>query len=411
MQTEPRTQTAALEGIVVLDLTQFESGTVCTETLAWLGAEVIKIERPNFGEQGRYSSTDIPGKDSIHFILLNANKKSVTIDLKHADGKALLKRLIKQADVFVENFSPGTIERLGFDYQTVNEINPGIIYAQIKGFGTDGPYANFPAFDPVGQATGGSVSITGEADGPPLRPGPNLADSGVGYHCAIGILAALFQRTVTGKGQRIEVAMQDVIINFCRSTYGKQLITGQPASRVGNRMSMAEVAPASLYPCYPGGPNDYIHIYASRHNESTQWDRLLEVIGYEQLIGDPRFATPESRYIHRDEIDEIITGWTSKKTKFSAMEALGNAGVPAGAVLTTAELIADPYLRRRGTFVTIDHPDRGPIVIPGFAIQMSESSVSIGPAPRLGQHNNEVFQEMLGLSADELANLDQAGAI
>lgn len=411
MQDERITSSVALNDIVILDLTQFESGTVCTETLAWLGADVIKIERPNIGEQGRSSSSDHPEMDSFHFILLNANKKSVTLDLKHPEGKLLLHRLIKQADVFIENFRPGTIERLGFDYDTVNNLNPQIIYAQIKGFGTDGPYANFPAFDPVGQATGGAVSITGEADGPPMRPGPNLADSGVGFHCAIGILAALYQRTITGLGQRIEVAMQDVVINFCRSAYGKQLLTGQPAGRVGNRMPMAEVAPASLYPCHPGGPNDYIHIYASRHIGSLQWQRLLKVIGHEELKSDPRFATPESRFDYRQEIDEMIAAWTSQKTKFAAMEALGNAGVPAGAVLTTAELSADPYLHRRGTFVTVDHPHRGPIVMPGFSIKMSDSAVPVIPAPLLGQQNQEIYMDRLGMSKDELERLQQIGVI
>lgn len=411
MQRDRMIPTAALEGTVVLDLTQFESGTVCTETLAWLGANVIKIERPGTGEQGRSSSADLPGADSYHFILLNANKKSITLDIKHPQGKSLLHRLIKHADVFVENFRPGAIERLGFDYETVRNLNPQVIYAQIKGFGMDGPYANFPAFDPVGQATGGAVSITGEADGPPMRPGPNLADSGAGFHCAMGILAALYQRTITGLGQRIEVAMQDVIINFCRSAYGKQLMTGQPAKRVGNGMPMAEVAPAGLYLCRPGGPNDYVHVYASRHAGSSQWERLLKVIGYEELSNDPRFATPESRYEYREEIDAMITAWTSQKTKFEAMEELGSAGVPAGAVLTTAELMADPYLRQRGVFVTMEHPVRGPIVMPGFSIKMSASSVPILPSPLLGQHNEEVYKDMLGMSADELERLRQAGAI
>jgi len=411
MQNERMTSSAALEDLVILDLTQFESGPVCTETLAWLGANVIKIERPQTGEQGRSSSSDLPGVDSYHFILLNANKKSVTLNLKHPEGKLLLQRLIKQADVFIENFRPGTIERLGFDYETVNGLNPRVIYAQIKGFGTDGPYANFPAFDPVGQATGGTVSITGEADGPPMRPGPNLADSGVGFHCAIGILAALYQRTITGKGQRIEVAMQDVMINFCRSAYGKQLMTGQPATRVGNRMPMAEVAPASIYPCQPGGPNDYVHIYASRHAGSLQWQRLLKVIGRAELSDDPRFATAESRYDYRQEIDEMITAWTSRRTKFAAMEELGNAGVPAGAVLTTAELLADPYLRQRGTFVTMEHPQRGPILMPGFSIKMSASSVPILPSPLLGQHNEAVYTDMLGMSVDDLERLQQMGVI
>ncbi len=403
--------TAALDGVVVLDMTQFEAGTVCTETLAWLGATVIKLERPGMGEQGRAAAVDWPDADSYHFILLNANKKSVTADIKHPEGQALVRRLLERVDVFVENFRPGTIERLGLAYDTVRSINPQIIYAQIKGFGSDGPYADFPAFDPVGQATGGAASITGEADGPPMRTGPNLADSGTGFHTAIGILAALYQREMTGVGQRIEVAMQDVVINYCRPAYGRQLADGEPAVRGGNEMPMAPVAPCGAYPCRPGGPNDYVFIYTSRWPGSPQWEQLLEVIGRMDVIDDPRFATPESRYQHRDEIDAMISEWTRQRTKFEAMEELGSTDVPAGAVLSTVELSADPYLRKRGMFITVDHPVRGPILMPGFPIKMSASSVPILPAPLLAQHNEEVYGDMLGISADELERLRQAGVI
>ena len=411
MSKQSDRSSAALDGVVILDLTQFESGTVCTETLAWLGATVIKIELPGQGEAGRVSSSDIEGADSVHFIILNANKKSVTVNLKHPDGKAILRKLIEKADVFVENFRPQTIERLGFDYDRVNKINPRIIYAQIKGFGSDSPYAHFPAFDPIGQATGGAMSITGDADGPPMRPGPNLADSGAGIHTAMGILAALFQRTVTGRGQRIEVAMQDVIIGYCRSAYGKQIMTREPTERVGNGMAMAEVAPAGLYPCAPGGVNDYVYIYASRHAGSPQWVRLLKTIGHTDLIDDPRFATPESRYEYRHEIDELITAWTSKRSKVEAMELLGNAGVPAGAVQTTAELIHDPYLREHGMFAQIDHPERGEMIIPGFPVKMSASDVKVEAAPLLGEHTDAIFTEMLGMTADELTRLRSQGVI
>jgi len=409
--TETSHKGAALDGVVVIDLTQFESGTVCTETLAWFGATVIKIERPGTGEQGRTSSTDIPGEDSIHFVLLNANKKSVTIDMKSPQGKQVLKDLIAQADVFVENFRPGTIERLGFDYDTVSEINPRIIYAQIKGFGSGSPYADFPAFDPVGQATGGSMSLTGEADGLPLRPGPNLADSGTGFHCALGILAALYQRQFTGKGQQIEVAMQDAIINFCRSAYGKQIITGEPTDRVGNGMPMAEVAPAGLYPCAPGGANDYVYIYASRHGDSPQWRYLLEAIGRDDLIDDPRFATPESRYIYRKEIDNFLSEWTKQHNKIEAMEILGKAGVPAGAVMSSKELINDTFLQERGMFTVMDHPVRGDILMPGFPIKMTESHVPMEASPILGQHTDEILTQVLNMSGEEISKLRESGAI
>jgi len=411
MQDKSSVVSSALQGVVVIDLTQFESGTVCTETLAWLGAEVIKLEKPGTGEQGRTSSMDQPGEDAYHFILVNANKKSITLDLKHPDGKEIVQNLIAQADVFIENFRPGTIERLGFDYESVSKINPQIIYAQIKGFGTGGPYADFPAFDPIGQATGGAAGITGDPDGPPLHAGPNLADSGTGFHCAIGILAALYQRSITGVGQRIEVAMQDVVINFCRSAWGKQLITGEPAERVGNGMPMAEVAPCGVYPCQPGGANDYVYIYTSRWPGSSQWNGLLKVIGRLELVGDPRFATPEARYQHRNDVDAMITAWTKQRTKFEAMEELGRANVPAGAVLTTAELSADPYLQERGTMVTVQHPVRGSIIMPGFPIKMSASSVPVQPAPLLGEHNAEIYEGKLGIPKEKLDKLRESGVI
>ena len=319
-------------------------------------------------------------------------------------------RLIEQADVFIENFAPDVIERLGLSYENVSRINPRIIYAQIKGFGPDGPYANFPAFDPIGQATGGAMSITGEPGGPPLHAGLNLADSGAGYHCVIAILTALNQRWVTGVGQRVEVAMQDVVINFCRSVWVRQLLTGEAAPRVGNGMPLAQVAPCDAYPCRPGGPNDYVFIYSSRWDGGAQWKRLLETIGRTELIADPRFATPDARHEHRNEIDAILSAWTRERTKVEAMEELGRANVPAGAVLSTADLSADSYLHKRGTIVTIEHPVQGKVVMPGNSMKLSASQVSIEPAPFLGQHNGEVYTGMLGISAEELERLHQAGA-
>ena len=229
-QTQQRN--AALDGIRVVDLTQFEAGTSCTETLAWLGAEVIKVEPPGKGEQGRYAHAG--SGDSPYFMLLNANKRSVTCNLKSEDGKKLLSKLIAEADVFVENFAPGVIERLGFSYDVVRGINPRMIYAQIKGFAPDGPFAKYLAFDPIAQAAGGGLSITGETDGRPLKPGLNVGDSGAGLHAVIGIVSALYQRQATGEGQRIEVSMQDAVINFGRIAYAAQAMFGKPAPRAGN---------------------------------------------------------------------------------------------------------------------------------------------------------------------------------
>ncbi|WP_339159433.1 CoA transferase [Paenibacillus sp. FSL W8-0186] len=403
---------SALEGVTVLDFTQFEAGTVCTQTLAWLGANVIKLERPGTGEQGRGASADQKGADSYGFIILNSNKKSITVDVKKPEGKELVYKMIEKADVMVENFSPGVIERLGFDYETVRELNSRMIYAQIKGFGADGPYANFPAFDAIGQAAGVVMSVTGEKDGPPMHAGVNFADSGAGYHCAIAILGALYQRTMTGEGQKVEVAMQDVMINFSRSAWGRQFMTGgKETPRVGNEMPMAAVAPCNVYPCKPGGPNDYVFIYTSRVPSSPQWKRLLKVIGREDMMDDPRFATPESRYEHKEEIDAMISEWTMQYTKHEAMDIIGKADVPISAILSTVDITNDEYLRKRGTMVEIDHPVRGKLVIPGNSMKLSASPLEVKPAPLLGQDNKEVYKELLGLGEEDLEALKQAGVI
>lgn len=402
---------AALEGIMVLDFTQFESGTTCTETLAWFGADVIKIERPGIGEQGRAGYGDKAEEDSYDFILLNANKKSITLDIKHPEGKELVYKLVERADVFIENFKPGAIEKLGFDYDTLKKRNPRLVYAQIKGFGMDGPYADFPAFDPIGQATGGCAAITGYPDGPPTQAGPNLADSGTGIHCAMGIIAALYQRTVTGVGQSLEVTMQDVVINLCRPSWGRYLKTGKSSGRVGNGMPLAPVAPCGMYPCSPGGENDYIHLYTSRWPGSRQWEKLLEVIGRTDILDDPRFSSSETRYKYKNEVDAIISDWTKKKTKFEAMEELGRAGVPAGAVLTNEDLSQDPYLRERGMMVELEHPKHGSFIMPGFPLKMSASSVPVHSAPLLGEHNDEIYAGMLGIDQEKIQRLKQEGIV
>ena len=403
-------QGAALSGIRVIDLTQFEAGPSCTETLAWLGADVIKIEPPVRGDQARASSTEQPGLDSHYFLLLNANKRSVTLNLRHPEGAAMLRQLLEGADVFVENLSPGSVERLGFDYDRVRALNPRIVYAQVKGFPADGPYGSFLSFDYIGQSVGGAVSVTGVPGGPPLKPGPTIADTGTGLHCAIGILAALYQREHTGTGQRVEVAMQEAVINYCRVSYAVQARTGRAAERGGNQGLLGSAAPVDIFPCDPGGPNDYVFIYTSRaHNE--HWQTLLDVIGRPDLKEDIRFASPADRAMHADAIGEVISAWSRQRTKRQAMEALGSAGVPAGAVFDTMELSQDPDLRRRGMFVTVQHPMRGEVTMPGWPVRMSGSHVEVEPAPLLGQHNREVYGDLLGLGEAELTRLANEGVI
>lgn len=412
-QQQPSTahaQAGALAGLRVIDLTQFEAGTSCTQSLAWLGAEVIKVEEPARGEQGRRASADRPDADSYYFMVLNANKRSVTANLKSEKGRDLLRRLIEKGDVFIENFAPGVIERLGFGWEEVRKINPRIIYAQIKGFAEDGPYASYPAFDMIAQATGGVMSITGEPDGRPLKPGVTLGDTGAGLHLAVGILAAIIQRNRTGEGQRVTVAMQEAMINFCRIAFAAQLISGRTAQRYGNQSMIGANAPSESYPCAPGGPNDYCFIYTSRAGEH-QWERLLKVIGREDLKNDPRFADPHARFRNHEALDAIIAEWTRKHDKHTVMKLMGDAGVPAGAVLDTGELVNDPHLRRREIFAEVDHPVRGKFVIPGWPVKMSASHIPVAPPPVLGADTEAVYGELLGLSKDEIAALRAEKAI
>jgi formyl-CoA transferase len=399
----------ALAGIKVVDLTQFEAGTSITETLAWLGAEVIKVENPKGGEQGRNASSERKDADSYYFMLLNANKKSITLNLKTERGKEMLRELIRKGDIFAENFAPGVIEKLGFSYEEVAKLNPRIIYATVKGFGKGSPFENNLAFDMIAQAAGGVMSITGEPDGRPLKPGVTLGDTGTGLHAAIGVLAALYQRTATGRGQKVEVAMQDAMVNYCRIAYSRQLLTDKACERNGNSVVLGN-APCEVFKCAPGGHNDYVFIYTSRAT-NAHWERLCEVIGREDLKADPRFATPPQRGNHAAEINRQIEVWTSQFTKHEAMQKLGAAGVPCGAVMDTKELSDDPTMREREIFVEVEHPVRGKVVIPGWPVKMSDSYVPVKASPVLGANNADVYSEWLGLTKGDLEALKKDGVV
>ena len=399
----------ALSGIKVVDLTQFESGTSITGTLAWLGADVIKVENPKGGEQGRRSSSERKDADSYYFMLLNANKKSVTLNLKSERGKEMLRQMIAKADIFAENFAPGVIDRLGFSYEEVSAINPRIIYATVKGFGKGSPFEKYLAFDMIAQAVGGVMSITGEADGRPLKPGVTLGDTGTGLHAVIGVLAALFQRTVTGRGQKVEVAMQDAMVNFCRIAYSRQLMTNEACERSGNALFLGN-APCEVFKCKPGGLNDYVFIYTSRAN-NIQWELLCDVIGHPELKEEPRFSTPIKRGDHVSEINKHVENWTRNFTKFEAMEKLGAVGVPSGAVMDTKELSDDSTMREREIFVEVDHPVRGRVLMPGWPVKMTDSHVKVTASPLLGADTSEVYAEWLGLSPVELTALKSEGVI
>ncbi|PWK52714.1 CaiB/BaiF CoA transferase family protein [Silicimonas algicola] len=392
----------ALNGIRILDLTQFEAGPSCTQMLGWLGAEIIKIESPGTGEQGRRASTENDEVDSVYFMLLNANKKSVTCNLKSETGKTYIRKLIEKCDVFIENFGPGVIERLGFSYEEVSKINPRIIYAQIKGFDQSGPYAKLLAFDNIAQAAGGSLSVTGDADGRPLTPGVNVGDTGSGLHCSVGILSAIIQRQRTGRGQRIEIIMQEAVINFGRILYAAQAHFGTAVPRRGNAHIMAASAPCEVYPCKGGGPNDYILVYTSRAT-NRQWESLLKLMGREDLKDEPKYTSPALRYQNSVEIDKIVAAWCVTRDKYTCMRELGEAGVPSGAVIDTMEMYQDPQLRKQGAFVTVDHPVRGEFTLPGCPVRMSDSPIETSAPPLLGADNEEIYGGLLGVSEEDIA--------
>ena len=393
-----------LSGIKILDLTQFEAGTACTENLAWLGAEIWKVERPGRGELGRRSLTE-PDIDTYGFLIVNMNKKSITCNMKTPEGRELIRKLLPKADVIVENMGPGSIERLGFGYEDCRKINETIIFASIKGFSPDSPYAEYPAFDPIATHTGGFVAATGFPD-QPVKAGVSVADSGTGMACAMAIVAALYQRQT----QRIDVSMQDYIIGLGRAGWEMYYNTGKPPRRVGNGMPLEDVAPSGTYPCRPGGPNDYVHVYCSRAS-NDQFHKLCRLIGREDLIDDPRMATPQSRFLVREELDGIISAWTMQHTKTEAMEILAGADVPAGALLDISDFANDPAYMEQGIIVEVDHPVRGRVKMPGFAPRMSANHIEYQPSPALGEHNQEIYGGILGLTGEQIAELKEKRVI
>ena len=381
-----------LEGVKIVDFTQFEAGPSCTESLAWLGAEVVKIENPRTGDPGRrLAGPGAPDKDPWYFHQFNANKKSLTVNLKSPRGLEIVKQLLAKADVTVENMAPGTIERLGLGYDEVKKINPGIIYCQVKGFGTGSPYEKNLAFDMIAQAAGGTFSVTGESDRPPVKPGPSFGDTGTGMLMAISILGALYKRQKTGQGRRLQVAMQDAMIHYMRVPFSRTQLTGKAPPRGGSAHSQpGGLVPSALYPCKPGGPNDYVYIFCSRANPE-HWQRLMKVIGREDLIGDARYDTQDARSQHAAEVDEIIAAWTREHTKEEAMRLIGAAGVPAGAVFDTVELMNEPSLAERGIMQTIEHPTTGKVKMPAWPVRFDGKPAKVKPSPLLGQHNAEVL--------------------
>src|SRR6201993_2166823 len=308
--------TKALDGIRIIDMTHNQAGPACAPILAFLGAAVIKLEKPQSGDIARRNMRDRPDSDSLFFLLFNANKRSLTLNLKTGRGKELFRQLIAKSDVLLENFGPGALDRLGFGYDALSTINPRLIYATIKGFGTYGPYRDYKSYEPIAQAMGGAMSITGFPENPPTYVVPAIGDSGTGMHMAIGILAALQQRHATGRGQHVEVSMQDAVVNLIRVSLRDHQRYGHPPARVGNQLG--HTVPGTTYPCAPGGPNDYVYIFA----QPQMWKPLLGAMGQPGLADDPRFATPDARWENRAALNAIITDWTKQRTKHEVMQVL-----------------------------------------------------------------------------------------
>jgi formyl-CoA transferase len=396
----------ALAGVTVLDLTQYEAGTSCTEMLAWLGADVIKVEEPTRGEQGRWRVTEKPGVDSYYFLLLNANKRSITLNLKSERGTQIFLDLVKRVDIVSENYTLGTMESFGLGFDRLREINPRLIYMTVKGFGTYGPYSKYKSFDMIAQAAGGAMALTGFPGSPPLKPGPTIGDTGTGVHAACGVIAALFQRERTGRGQKVEVAMQEAVLNFVRVPMMGTYITGKATPRVGNRLGAGPIG--DIFKCAPGGPNDYVYLYCSNQ---VMWQALFKTIGRPEVADDPRYTDRKSRREHIEELTAIVEAWTSQRTKHEVMKIMGEADVPCGAVLDSVELLNDPHLRERGMIVTVDHPVRGKVTMPGCPVKLEDSPAEVTSAPLLGQHNSEVYRTMLGIGDAELDRLKAQGVI
>jgi formyl-CoA transferase len=396
----------ALDGVRILDFTHVQSGPTCTQLLAWFGADVIKVERPGVGDITRGQLRDIPDVDSLYFTMLNHNKRSITIDGRNPDGKHVLEELVKSCDVMVENFAPGALDRMGFTWERIQALNPRMILASIKGFGP-GPYADCKVYENVAQCAGGAASTTGFDDGPPLVTGAQIGDSGTGLHLALGIVCALHHRTATGRGQKVDVAMQDGVLNLCRVKLRDQQrlahgpLTefpqypdgkfGEAVPRSGNASGGGQ--PGWILKCkgWEADPNAYIYFIA----QAPVWEAICDVIGKPEWKTDPNFAKPPARLPRLRLIWDTIEAWTMTKTKFEAMDILNKYDIPCGPILSMKEIAEEPSLRATGTVVEVDHPTRGKFLTVGNPIKMSEHVSEVKRSPLLGEHNEEVLRNVL----------------
>ncbi len=400
-----------LEGVRVVDLSQYEAGPSCTEALAWLGAEVVKIERPGNGEPARYGyARNDPDKDSWYFCQFNANKKSLTLDLKSPEGLVILKQLLEKADIFIENLAPGTIERLGLGYDVVAKINPKLIYAQVKGFGEGSEYENFLSYDPIAQAVGGILSVTGERGGQPCKPGPGIGDTGTGMTLTISILSALYRAARTGKGQRVQVAMQDACMSYIRLAWAYTQYTGEACGRHGAKGVNGTTVPQGVYPTKGGGPNDFIILYC-HPGVPAQFRRLLDIIGRPDLKDDARYISQQARAEREDEVNAMISEWTLTHTKKEAMDIIGEAKIPVGDVRDTVDLMNDPDFQKRGLIQAVDHPTLGTFKMVGWPVRHDGAFARIKPAPLIGEDGDEVLGTWLGFSPEQISKYQSDGVI
>src|SRR5438128_2806158 len=413
----------ALEGVRILDFSHVQAGPTCTQLLAYMGADVIKVERPGVGDITRGQLRDVKGADSLYFTMLNGNKRSITIDSKHAKGREILDRLIKHCDVLVENFAPGTLDRMGLTWEHIHKINPRMIVASVKGFGP-GPYEDCKVYENVAQCAGGAASTTGFRDGPPLVTGAQIGDSGTGVHLAFGIVSALYQSIRTGRGQRVLCAMQDGVLNLARvklrdqqrlahgplseySQYGEGVPLGKAVPRAGNDSGGGQ--PGWILKCkgWENDPDAYTYFIT----QAPVWGAICDLIGKPDWKTDPDYATPPARLPRLRHIFDTIEQWTVTKTKFEVMDICNAVDIPVGPILSMKELAEEPSLRKTGTIVEVDHPTRGKYLTVGNPIKLSDSPSDVRPSPALGEHTEEVLRTLLGMNDDEIQSVHQQGAI